>query len=123
MKKSIRLLGTTLLVTGMGIGGTALTAGAASAATGTQSVTVQASSLDVTGRDRGSDNRHCRCNDHNDRRGDWKDGHGRGHGDDCRDDGHGRGRDDGHHDGKNGDHHDGHGDWKDGHGDWKRNAV
>jgi hypothetical protein len=107
----------------MGIGGTALTAGAASAATGTQSVTVQASSLDVTGRDRGSDNRNCWCNDHNNRHGDWKDGHGRGN--DCRDDGHGHGhgRGDGHHNDGRGDWNDGHGNWKDGHGDWRRNAV
>jgi hypothetical protein len=53
MKKPIQLLGTTLLVTGLGIGGSTLTAGAASAATGTQPVTVQASSFDTTGRHNG----------------------------------------------------------------------
>jgi hypothetical protein len=73
MNKSIRLLGTTLLVTGMGIGGTALTAGAASADTGTQSVTVRASSLDLTDKDKHKD----RCW--------WTDSRGNGHDnrDDC----------------------------------------
>jgi hypothetical protein len=62
MKKPIQLLGTTLLVTGLGIGGSTLTAGAASAATGTQPVTVQPSSLDTTGHHRGDRDR-CWWND------------------------------------------------------------
>jgi hypothetical protein len=62
MKKPIQLLGTTLLVTGLGIGGSTLTAGAASAATGTQPVTVQASSFDTTGRHDGGRDR-CWWND------------------------------------------------------------
>jgi hypothetical protein len=62
MKKPIQLLGTTLLVTGLGLGGSTLTAGAASAATGTQPVTVQPSSLDTTGHHRGDRDR-CWWND------------------------------------------------------------
>jgi hypothetical protein len=107
MKKSIRLLGTTLLLTGMGIGGTALTAGAASADTGTQPVTVQESNLDLSGKDWNKDKDKdwnkdkCWCHDR-----DWKRDHkgdrGRDHhkGDDCRD--HHRG--DKHHDKDHGRH-------------------
>ncbi|MDQ1624197.1 MAG: hypothetical protein QOH19_2615 [Actinomycetota bacterium] len=109
MKKSIRLLGTTLLLTGMGIGGTALTAGAASADTGTQPVTVQASNLDLSGKDWNKDKDKdkdwnkdkCWCHDRDWNR-DHKGDRGRDHhkGDDCRD--HHRG--DKHHDKDHGRH-------------------
>ncbi|MCU1511143.1 MAG: hypothetical protein JWO34_983 [Arthrobacter sp.] len=92
MKKSIRLLGTTLLVAGMGIGGTALTAGAASADTGTQ-----AASLQVTGQS-WSDGDNCWSSD-----GNWnKDGRDR-NGDRCGDEGNHNGD---HKGDRNGDHKD-----------------
>jgi len=117
MKKSIRLLGTTLLVTGMGIGGTALTAGAASADTGTQSPSFQ-----VTGNS-WDDGNNCWNSES------WSTAGGRhnDHGDNCRDNGdhkHDRGDNGDHkHDrGDNGDHkHDG-GDHKHDGGDHKHDG-
>jgi hypothetical protein len=107
MKKSIRLFGTTLVVTGMGIGGTFLAAGAASADTGTQAVTVQASTVqastfDLTHKNKG-DKDGDRC---------WWDGGKWRHDDDKRDnckDRDGKHDDGGRHDGKHDDggRHDG----------------
>jgi hypothetical protein len=87
MKKSIRFLGTALLVTGMGLGGTALTAGAASAAPGTAPAGLQ-----VTG--------HSWSDDDNCWRSEGWDSNWRHH-KDCRDDGDHHGKR--HHD--DGDHH------------------
>ncbi len=104
MKKLIRLLGTALLVAGMGIGGTALTAGAASADTGTQAANLQVSGGSWHDRD------NCRHWDNwnNDGR-HWND-------DKCRDD-HGRNGD---HRDRNGDHRDRNGDHRDHNGDGNR---
>jgi hypothetical protein len=102
MKKLIRLLGTALLVAGMGIGGTALTAGAASADTGTQ-----AANLQVSG---GSWPDHDNCWNHD---GGWNNGGHDSNGDKCRDD-HGR-------DGDHRDHNDHHGNHGDHNGDGRHN--
>ena len=63
MKKSIRLVGSTLLVTGLAVGGSALAAGAASADTGQGSLTVAGNTWS---------NGHSN-NDHKDNWGNWKD--------------------------------------------------
>ncbi|MDQ0850788.1 hypothetical protein QFZ65_002726 [Arthrobacter sp. B3I9] len=111
MKKLIRLLGTALLVAGMGIGGTALTAGAASADTGTQ-----AANLQVSG---GSWPDHDNCWNHD---GGWINGGHDSNGDKCRDH-HGRDGDRDHNDhhGDHRDHNDHHGDHGDHKGDGRHN--
>jgi hypothetical protein len=91
MKKVIRLFGTTLLVTGMGIGGSALAAGAASADTGTQSATAAATGLQVTGNS-WSNGDHCWGTDSRWNRDNCRDGHGdHGHHGDHGDHGHWKG--------------------------------
>jgi hypothetical protein len=114
MKRLTRLLGTALLVAGMGIGGTALTAGAASADTGTQ-----AANLQVSG---GSWPDHDNCWNHD---GSWNNGGHDSNGDKCRDD-HGRDGDHNrdHNRDRNRDHnrdHGDHGDHRDHNGDGRHN--
>jgi hypothetical protein len=76
MKTKIRMVGATLLVAGLGIGGTALSAGAASADTGSKSTTVSAANAQAVA----DWNRDDQRNDHrDDQRNDHRDNHSFGH--------------------------------------------